>query len=63
MHSRASLTTNRICNETNKIKSIEENLCKEISVPHFDHRSSSIVALRLRAKEHVELINQSLTIA
>lgn len=63
MHSRASLTTNRICNETNKIKSIEDNLCKEITVPHFDHRSSSIVALRLRAKEHVELINQSLTIA
>ena len=38
-------------------------ICKDISPLNFDPRNSSIVALRLRAKEHVELINQSLTIA
>ena len=56
IHSRPSLNTSSIRNVEN------ENLCKDISIPNFDSRNSSIVALRLRAKEHVELINQSLTI-
>ncbi|XP_054159845.1 retinal homeobox protein Rx3-like [Oppia nitens] len=54
IQSRSSLNTNNI-----NIRGIEDNL----SIGgHFDQRNSSIASLRLRAKEHVELINQSLTI-
>lgn len=65
---RSSALTNSLTN-SKSIRNIDDNLCinsinnKDVSSQSFfDPRNSSIVSLRLRAKEHVELLNKSLAI-